>query len=65
MVRVSRWVIRITLLRAEDALGDSLWCVVYGVIMIPIHFCVQDEALTDSLWCVVYGVIMITVLCSG
>ena len=65
MVRVSRWVIRITLLRAEDALGDSLWCVVYGVIMITIHFCVQDEALTDSLWCVVYGVIMITILCSG
>ena len=31
MVRVSRWVIRITLLRAEDALGDSavvcgVWC---------------------------------------
>ena len=43
MVRVSRWVIRITLLRAEDALGDSLWCVVYGVIMITI-LC-QGEAL--------------------
>ena len=61
MVRVSRWVIRITILRADDALGDSLWCVVYGVIMITV-LC-QDEALADSLcmWCVVYGVTMITI----
>ena len=59
MVRVSRWVIRITILRADDALGDSLWCVVYGVIMITV-LC-QDEALADSLWCMVYGVIMIRI----
>ena len=54
MVRDSRWVIRITILLADDALGDSLWCVVYGVIMITI-LC-QDEAVADSLWCVVCGV---------
>ena len=59
MVRVSRWVIRITILRADDALGDSLWCVVYGVIMITV-LC-QDEALADSLWCMVYGIIMIRI----
>ena len=47
-------VIMITILCQDEALADSLWCVVYGVIMITI-LC-QDEAVADSLWCVVCGV---------